>query len=62
MASRPSGEMMPSLMSLRGWHGRDVRLHHRARVEGGDLVVVAVGHDHGLRGVGVVDLAHELGV
>jgi hypothetical protein len=60
MASRPSGEMMPSLMSAR-LDGRDVRLHHRPRVKGGDLVVVAVGHDHGLRGVGVIDLAHEFG-
>jgi hypothetical protein len=39
----------------------DVRLHHGAGVEGGDLVVVPVGHDHGLRGVGAGHLAHELG-
>ena len=30
-----------------------VRLHHRAGVKRGDLVVVFVGHDHGLRGIGV---------
>ena len=30
-----------------------VCLHHRARMEGRDLVVVFVGHDHGLRGIGV---------
>jgi hypothetical protein len=39
----------------------DVRLHHRAGVEGRDLVVVQVGHDHRLRRVGVLELAHELG-
>ena len=43
--------MMPSLMSPRAGTVRHVRLHHRARMEGGDLVVVAVGHDHRLRGV-----------
>ena len=40
---------------------RDVRLLHRARMEGRDLVVVTVVHDHGLRGEAVVDLPHELG-
>jgi hypothetical protein len=30
-----------------------VRLHHCARMKRGDLVVVFVRHDHGLRGVGV---------
>jgi len=30
-----------------------VRLHHRTRMKSGDLVIVFVGHDHGLRGIGV---------
>ena len=33
-------------------------LGHGTGVEGRDLVVVAVGHDHGLGGVGVVQLTH----
>ena len=37
---------------------RRMRLHHGPRVKGRDLVVVAVRHDHGLRGVGVLHLAH----
>ena len=39
----------------------EVRRGHGARVKGRDLVVIAVSHDHGLGGVGVPDLAHELG-
>ena len=35
---------------------------HRTRVKGGDLVVVAVGHDHRLRGIGVGHGAHPTGV
>ena len=38
-----------------------VRRLHRPRVEGGDLVVVEVGHDEGLGGEGVVDRAHRFG-
>ena len=38
-----------------------VRLAHRPRMEGGDLVVVAVRHDHGLGGVGVAHLPDKLG-
>ena len=40
---------------------RHMRLHHRARVEGGDLVVVMVRHDHRLRGVGVTHHTHKFG-
>ena len=39
-----------------------VRQAHGAWVEGGDLVVVAVGHDHRLGGVGVGHGAHPTGV
>ena len=35
---------------------------HRTRVKGGDLVVVAIGHDHRLRGIGVGHGAHPTGV
>ena len=30
-----------------------MRLHHRAGMERGDLVVIFVRHDHGLRGIGI---------
>ena len=33
---------------------------HGPRVEGGDLVVILIGHDHGLRGVAIGQLADEL--
>ena len=29
-------------------------------MKGSDLVVVAIGHDHGLRGVSIVDLSNKL--
>jgi hypothetical protein len=38
-----------------------VRLHHGAWVKCRDLVVIAIGHDHGLRGVCVFNLADKLG-
>ena len=34
---------------------QSVGLHHGARVEGGDLVVIQIGHDHGLGCVGVIN-------
>lgn len=44
------------------WNVGQVGLLHGARVEGGDLVVVGVGDDHRLRGVGVGHLQHLPGV
>ena len=38
-----------------------VRMAHGAGVKGGDLVVIAVRHDHGLGGVAAGDLSDELG-
>ena len=38
-----------------------MRLHHRARVKRRDLVVVPIGHDHRLGGVGVAHLTHATG-
>ena len=40
----------------------NVGLHHRARMKSRDLVVVTIGHDHGLCGIGVIDLAYKLGI
>lgn len=37
----------------------DMCFRHGTGVEGRDLVVVLVGHDHGLRGVAVVQLLHK---
>ena len=41
-------------------HAVDVGMIHRAGVEGGDLVVIEIGDDEGLRGVGAVHGAHPL--
>jgi hypothetical protein len=48
----------PELRTCRVVDVVEVRVVHRAGMEGGDLVVVQVGGDEGLRGEAVGDLAH----
>ena len=55
IASRPSGAMMAEREVAARRRPSSVRLLHRAGVERGDLVVVEVGDDDRLRGVGVGD-------
>ena len=55
MAWRPSGATIPRATPLPRPTPVQVRILHRARMKGGDLIVVEVGGDEGLRGKGLVD-------